>query len=146
MPLKKRAQPSEQCSVCCQAIVKGKDEALFCGGGCQQWLHRYCAGVPTQVYKSLTAKGVPFSCFACSLLNHREEIDALKSTVKALGEEIAELKSSSKPSSSPAQKTNPEVTTSPSVSRDDGNPLPVSSSLHERKYNIILYGLDECPL
>ena len=107
-------------------------------------LHRYCAGVPTQVYKSLTAKGVPFSCFACSLLNHREQIDALKSTVKSLRDEIAELKSSYKSSSSPAQKANPQVTTSPSVSRDDGNPLPVSSYLHERKYNIILYGLDEC--
>ena len=33
--------PKELCCVCCQPIMKGKDESLFCGGDCQQWLHRY---------------------------------------------------------------------------------------------------------
>ena len=43
--------PKKRCTfgVCCQAIVKGKDESLFCGGECQQWL---CAGVPAEVNKT----------------------------------------------------------------------------------------------
>ena len=104
MPPKKRST-SEQCGVCCQAIVKGKDESLFCGGECQQWLHRYCAGVPAKVYKNLSEKGVTFYCFACSLDSHRKEIASLKGTVEALKSEIAELKSSSSsPSPSSARK------------------------------------------
>ena len=31
---------SVECSVCCQAIVEGKDEALFCEGECKRWMHR----------------------------------------------------------------------------------------------------------
>ena len=49
MPPKKKqtsrqgASPSESCCVCCQSETVGKDEALFCTGSCQKWLHRYCA-------------------------------------------------------------------------------------------------------
>ena len=154
MPPKKRST-SEQCGVCCQAIVKGKDESLFCGGECQQWHHRYCAGVPAKVYKNLSEKGVTFYCFACSLDSHRKEIASLKGTVEALKSEIAELKSSS-PSPSSARKSSPQVPTLPPPrcpsSEEAAEPRPAvlpqperSPTLMERKYNVILFGLDECP-
>ena len=153
MPPKKRST-SEQCGVCCQAIVKGKDESLFCGGECQQWLHRYCAGVPAKVYKNLSEKGLTFYCFACSLDSHRKEIASLKGTVEALKSEIAELKSSS-PLPSSAHKSSPQVPTLPPPrcpsSEEAVEPRPAvlpqperSPTLMERKY-VILFGLDECP-
>ena len=149
------SEASEQCCVCCQAIVKGKDESLFCGGECQQWHHRYCAGVPAKVYKNLSEKGVTFYCFACSLDSHRKEIASLKGTVEALKSEIAELKSSS-PSLSSARKSNPQVLTLPPPrcpsSKEAAERRPAvlpqperSPTLMERKYNVILFGLDECP-
>ena len=151
----RRKDLSEQCGVCCQAIVKGKDESLFCGGECQQWLHRYCAGVPAKVYKNLSEKGVTFYCFACSLDSHRKEIASLKGTVEALKSEIAELKSSS-PSPSSARKSSPQVPTlpPPRCPSSDGScrtrpavfpQSECSPTLMERKYNVILFGLDECP-
>ena len=145
MPPKKKPS-SELCSVCCQAIVKGKDELLFCGGVCQQRLHRYCAGVSAQVYKNLTSQGVPFYCFACSLAKHREEIDSLKSTVEAMKIEIAQLKSHTPPST-----TNSVVELDPCVAVPTVSKTALSQSNRsiasntERKYNVILYGLDECP-
>jgi len=32
-------------------ITIGKDDALFCSDNCQQWLHRYRAGVSIKCYK-----------------------------------------------------------------------------------------------
>ena len=76
---------------------------LFCGGDCQQWLHRYCAGVSAQVYRSMTA----FSCYACSLVTHRKEIDDLKDAVELLRGEIAELKSATSGSRLGTSSSNP---------------------------------------
>ena len=52
------AASKETCCVCCQAIHIGKDDALFCRGLCQQWLHRYCASVTVPCYKSIKDEGL----------------------------------------------------------------------------------------
>jgi len=36
---------ASKCTVCDAKIVDGKDKAVFCECFCQQWIHRYCAGV-----------------------------------------------------------------------------------------------------
>ena len=38
-----------KCDLCLANIVEGKDEALQCEAACQQWFHRYCAGVSQTV-------------------------------------------------------------------------------------------------
>ena len=151
MPAKKKNQTSMakiQCCLCCQPIVKGKDESLFCGGDCQQWLHRYCAGVSVPVYKSITEKDATFFCFPCCLARHRAEIDSLKDTIDHLKAEISELKSSPLVHH-PTPRTAPPVPSPPSES-----PSPASHPRYhpadidrrqERKFNIVLYGIDESP-
>ena len=117
MPKKKKPQSStskEQCCVCCQPIAKGKDESLFCGGDCQQWLHCYCAGVSKQVFSGLAEEGSAFFCFACCLKRHRREIDALKDTVEHLKCELIDLKSSSPATPQAAPSLSP-VPTAPAT-------------------------------
>jgi len=100
MPLKKKqtsrqgASPSESCCVCCQSVTVGKDEALFCAGSCQKWLHRYCASVSAQRYQFLAENNTPFICPNCRCERQEEHISELKNTVALLKTEITELRES----------------------------------------------------
>ena len=82
----------EPCCICCQPISLGKDEALFCAGKCQQWLHRYCASVTVQHYKTINDNSVDFLCPSCCRDRYRDEINDLTNTVAAMKLEIAQLK------------------------------------------------------
>ena len=156
MPPKKKAPTAAQkdpCCVCCQPITKGKEDALFCIGDCQQWLHRYCAGVSTQCYRNFTGDSTPFLCFACSLVRHKKEIDSLKEAVEVLKGEIATLKSSQSsqalPPPSPAllpgvSPTDPQPGGTIAKTVNTTAPAFVSGS-HDRKFNVVIYGVEECP-
>ena len=95
MPPKKKQETvtRETCCVCCQAI-RATDEALFCAGACQKWLHRYCASVTVQQYKATTDENRPFLCPCCCREQQQGEINELRNTVEALKLEICELKES----------------------------------------------------
>jgi len=71
------ASTKETCCVCCQTIHIGKDDALFCSGTCQHWLHRYCASVSVQCYKCIKDDDRPFYCFWCYQSRSQREIAAL---------------------------------------------------------------------
>ncbi len=81
----------EQCSLCCKAIVEDRDEALFCEGSCNKWMHRYCAGVSLSHYEALQDSTLPFLCSLCVQTKHSETIEELKATIAALREEVKEL-------------------------------------------------------
>ena len=83
---------SVECSVCCQAIVEGKDEALFCEGECKRWMHRYCAGIPVSYFQSYGASESLFYCYTCCYRNHAGEIASLKETVNSLVTEVSSLR------------------------------------------------------
>ena len=83
---------SVTCAVCEQNIVDGKDQALFCEGVCQRWLHRYCAGVSVPHFKSVSASSEPFYCIGCFQATHSAELTSLKETISSMQTEIAELK------------------------------------------------------
>ena len=82
----------ENCALCCERIVENEDEALFCEGNCQQWVHRYCAGISEKHYKSLDASSPPFLCYACYVEAQRKLVANFESTVATLTAEIAELR------------------------------------------------------
>ena len=75
---------AETCCVCCQSLNPAKDEALFCAGSCQQWAHRYCAGVSVMAYKAIREKGRQFRCFACHQISHDDEIGTAERSGPAL--------------------------------------------------------------
>ena len=98
MPPKKQRGPQnfatkEPCSICCQPIVIGKDEALFCVSKCQQWLHRYCASISSKCYKAITVVDTHlYLCPCCYRESQEERITELTSTVETMKLEIAQLK------------------------------------------------------
>ena len=91
---RKGAASGDICSICCQKIGP-KDEVLFCSGSCQKHLHRYCASVSEQCYKTLTSDGAPpFLCFCCFRAQKDEEVAKLQGAVDLLMKEIKVLKAS----------------------------------------------------
>ena len=84
----------ELCCICCQPVSIGKDEALFCAGACQKWLHRYCASVSERCYKAISESSTPFFCLGCYQEHQQEHITELTNTVEDLRLEIARLKES----------------------------------------------------
>ena len=97
MPPKKQrgsqnSATKEPCSICCQPIVIGKDEALFCVGKCQQWLHRYCASISVKCYKAILNDNQSYLCPCCYRESQEERIAELTSTVETMKLEIAQLK------------------------------------------------------
>ena len=142
----------ESCCVCCQTISVGRDESLFCGGVCQQWLHRYCAGVSVKYYRDIVENDTPFSCFACCQARHKREIATLKDRVELLMKEIADLRSSNVAPPEDQQATsmnsahiaNKISTREVSVATPlvaDSSRVAAQSNL-DRKFNVVVFGID----
>ena len=96
----------ESCCICCQPVTPGKDEALFCVGKCQQWLHRYCASVTIHQYKEINDNSEEFLCPTCCRERYREQISELTNSVSELKQEIVQLKESISNLSSTIRKLN----------------------------------------
>ena len=149
------------CCVCCQPIAVGKDESLFCGGDCQQSLHRYCAGVSLNGYKEMKGNGDPFCCFSCSEKRNKRDIATLKSTVELLKQEISELKRSlsqvqsastnepnvcgtySQPSYASATASG-ESTSATTAIYQKSDVVTTKERYHlDKKFNVVIYGIKE---
>lgn len=65
------------------------DDAIYCDGLCNAWLHRGCAGLSGAVFKSVIAapKQTPFYCPHCRIFQMEKEISSLKSVVDTLVKE-----------------------------------------------------------
>lgn len=156
------ASTKETCCVCCQTIHIGKDDALFCSGTCQHWLHRYCASVSVQCYKCIKDDDRPFYCFWCYQSRSQREIAALTSAVEELKLENAKLKESlcvtQSQVSAPRQDGPTQQSYASAVSKashvpstDVGSSMQTGQTrtastnhLSERKYNVVVYGIEEC--
>ena len=58
---------------------------FFCEGNCQQWVHRYCAGVSRKHYNALDTSSPLFLCYTCYIESQKKLIANLEATVTALG-------------------------------------------------------------
>ena len=74
----------EQCGLCFKAIVENRDEALFCKGSCNKWMHRYCVGVSLSHYEALQYSPLPFLVQT----KHSATIEALKFQLQLSGEKL----------------------------------------------------------
>ena len=137
------------CAICCQKLAP-KDEVLFCSGSCQKHLHRYCAGVGELSYKSLSSDGAePFLCYCCFRAQKDEQVSMLLNTIESMKKDISALKAKDeemRPSSrsySAATKEIPPASTrgESGTYRSNTYQQPLN---HERKYNAILCGVNEC--
>lgn len=84
-------------SICpiCEDVIrerKGKtagEDAVYCDGLCDAWLHRRCAGLSKAAFQQVTAapKQTLFYCPHCRISNLEKEILSLKSSVDVLAKE-----------------------------------------------------------
>ena len=82
------------CCVCNCAIVEDTDEkdgedAIFCEGSCNSWLHHKCAGLSSSTFQHLSDSNKPFLCVYCLLSNQAVQIAKLKSTLAQLTSKLS---------------------------------------------------------
>lgn len=148
------------CPVCEQLVKEpsddGKDpgdEALFCEGKCEAWYHRKCVGLSKCAYDSASESDSPFYCLFCMQSFYNNVITELKDQISLLTSKLNQSLTetvSQPPASSTSNNTPAAVTTTPSSSANVPPHQPLapiaSSSRHDsgRKFNIVLFGLEEC--
>ena len=84
------------CPICEKAVVdsgRKSQDAIFCEGSCQAWLHRCCAGLTRSRFDELSDNNTPFHCLNCVADKQTKELADLKSVVAALVQDVEQLKS-----------------------------------------------------
>ena len=158
--------PSVLCSICEDAILDASakypgHDAIECEGLCKAWLHRGCAGLSKAAFQLASSSPKPFLCPTCRLVEHASELQTLKSTVNALCEELSALKDylKGKESQTSPAPTNiapepvddsaiapaPVTRTDPEYTTERIKKLPHLSFIHDKKFNLVIFGVDECP-
>ena len=157
-PKKKTAKVTESskapsstgsCCVCCQGLNLTKDEVLFCAGSCQQWTHRYCAGVSMMAYKVIKEQGFQFRCFACHQITQQEQLTKLQDEVARLTSLVSDLQS--KPSHDAPVSAVPGSYATAVTAGELGDhssklakPPRMDSYESNRKFNVVMFGIGEC--
>ena len=85
------------CSICLHPIIEATSdeegqEAILCEGSCNNWYHRWCAGVSTQRYEALSSSEEPFHCPSCAAAEQQQIISELQTSVSSLLEEVRNLR------------------------------------------------------
>jgi len=110
---RKRKRGTFVCPVCLENIAestktKQGQDAIFCEGSCDTWLHRKHAGLSKSVFTKLD-KNVPYICPHCWLQAQENEIKTLdlKTAVDMLTKTINELKAKLQPAVDSNNATQP---------------------------------------
>ena len=169
---KKDDPPQVDCLVCGNKITEANeeegttgDDAVFCEGKCNAWIHRTCIGLSKQSYEALSESESPYLCPHCTLSKQTKEIEDLKQLVKSLAENLSAAKNQiialkANQAESPEQPGNAtevstgeapetvinmEVTNSatPAVAAKPTKSNGISAQ-DDRKFNAVLYGIPEC--
>ena len=156
MPKSKKTTPVKY-PVCKQDIVdatkttEGQD-SVFCEGNCKVWLHRHCAGLTKSAFNHIQQwqSSKPFICTHCRLEAQENKIE---NKIKELQNLLASFQSLVSDLKSSAKVLNPIPTPESTVLRSYSNvvqskvsmiPAKKSLSESEHKFNIVIYGLNEC--
>ena len=93
-PPKKTSGTATTCSLCCEKIVEGKQQAIYCEGKCG-WMHRYCAGLSVPKFEDISVlSSSSFLCSYCDQHTRTAEVNALKWEIETLKTELAQLRES----------------------------------------------------
>jgi len=144
------------CSICNKRIVdrcdkdKGED-AVYCEGKCNSWVHRQCAGLTQPCFKLISESKAPFLCVYCLLIQQASQINQLQNTVNNLTAQISELVGSRSSriteASTPVAKANECMETSNDLPASNKKSLKtqiISEASNDRKFNVIVFGVPEC--
>lgn len=147
------------CSVCNKIIIERSsehdgEEAIYCEKRCG-WMHRQCAGLTDPFFKLFTENDTPFLCVYCMLKSQSDEICALKATIKEMEKTLAILQKSTNATSeinlpldlpnNPISQQLNDPTSRPAANSESTNVNLKTSSQHDRKYNVVVFGITEPP-
>ena len=153
------------CPICEDPVLDAKghkkgQDAIFCDGTCQSWLHRRCAGLSRTAFQTKVSCNKEFYCPSCRLINletlvadMQKELTMLKSVVSAKSPTVSN-------ENEPGQDNEKQTTLSKLYSSAVSGDLPPQplctntiatgsrSSLPEaiegnRKYNILVFCITE---
>ena len=126
-------EPSEHCT--------GED-AVFCEGSCQGWLHRKCAGLTRPAFDKLGEPDAQYLCSYCMNVSQSMEVSKLADTIKNLNTAITSLTETIiSLQSSVAKQSQP--TTVQKELEIASNATPLKKTVDDRNLNIVVYGIDE---
>ena len=153
--------------VICEKVIKDSEgkskgqDSIFCEGSCQGWLHRTCACIPKPVFQALTTDpDKPYYCPNCKCNKQEAELTELKQELASLKSLVTNLQSSvaltssleASPANAASQSSGPNQTTFAAtvgenlhVQKPASNHRTSEINNYERKFNIVLYGIEEAP-
>jgi len=70
------------CLICEQPILEAGehcegDDAVYCEGSCQGWIHRRCAGLTRPAFEKLGEPDTQYLCMYCMMASQNNEISKL---------------------------------------------------------------------
>ena len=152
--------PPLTCPICGIFIEDGTkqitnhDDVVMCSGVCSTLLHRHCAGLSKQAFKTVVKSPKPFFCPNCRLDKQELEIESLRELVDTLSREVKTLKNlvpvhekvPNHHAIAPVSPPYAEGSDKSSVMVHDSHlagarPVDLES---ERKYNLVITGIAEC--
>jgi len=124
------------------------EDAVFCEGSCQGWIHRTCAGVTRPAFEKLEEPGTHYLCSYCTLVSQNKEIknlaniiQNLNTSIVSLTETITSLQSCvTKQCPTSDQPVNDETNVNGSTQKTALQDTPQQ----DRKFNVVIYGIQEC--
>ena len=135
------------CAICSKTIKestsksKGED-AVFCEGFCQSWMHRQCIGMSIPILRGLTMSQAPFYCIYCS----QNKITELKNRIETLETQLVSLQPVNP---LPSFATSNSPTSYSDIAQSN---LPVKQPRNitladqtSRKFNVVVYSIKEKP-
>ena len=168
---KNKDNPTQVCPVCESTIVdddelnEGED-AIFCEGECQIWLHRKCVGLTKNAFTLISSSKEPYLCPYCSNNHYKKEVNELKELVKSLTDRLSTLEqqscsadsasitdsalnqASDQPSSNQLNQSNPPAKPTAHQSGTlvaKKHPTNLPDNPVDRKFNLVIYGIKENP-
>ena len=95
---KKNKKEDVICIICDSIVLEDNeddeeqigDEAIFCEGLCQGWLHRKCAGLSNTFFKKFTGTNRKFLCVFCQLFEQVTLVEELREDVNNLKAKLAD--------------------------------------------------------
>lgn len=152
------------CSICEDPIIEGTDECIQCDSHCGCWMHRKCSGLSVDAFATASTSSMPFHCSACRLRSSELEIADLKQTIKELCDVVNKLEtkfsssdillenkssvSGNKSGISYASAVGSSGVGSVVTDHQNQPSFPPNRLVREnddRKFNVIVYGVEECP-
>lgn len=150
-----------ECPICDELVKDASgsklgQDSIWCDGPCASWLHRRCAGLSIQKFGVVAKSKDKFHCPTCRLCISEKELSKLKETVNDLVKRIESLESSQHTQSLQVAWPKPlsvEQGDSPYFQSGQGDDSSLKNMLdpnkriihsEDRKYNVVLFGVEEC--